>query len=176
MIFNRQNSSASTKRSIKGASQRGFSLTEMITTVSVLGILAGIVMVSMSSNYEVAREILAKQRVEMLNEGLSKYATAQREINRLAVNAATSDERVVLLYLQYRNPVEAKAALNSPYVDPRYRPAYSSSTRDYRIRWNGKRFELLNPGANGSGIKMVFDGSDMGTPFVYPPNFNTSGS
>jgi prepilin-type N-terminal cleavage/methylation domain-containing protein len=176
MIFCRQKSSVSTKRSIKGASQRGFSLTEMITTISVLGILAGIVIVSMSSNYEVAREILAKQRVEMLNEGLSKYATAQKEITTLAINATTNDERLVLLYLQYRNPIEAKAALNSPYVEPRYRPAMSSSSSDYRIRWNCKRFEMLNPGENGSGFKMVFDGSEMGTPFVYPPNFNTSGS
>lgn len=176
MTLRRQNPPKTTKRSIKGVSPCGFSLTEMITTVSVLGILAGIVIVSMSSNYNVAREILAKQRVEMLNEGLSKYATAQKEMIYPVFNAATADEKYVLMILQYRNPVDAKAALNSPYVEPRYRPAYSSSTLDYRIRWNGKRFELLNPGATGSGFKMVFDGSDMGTPFVYPPNFNTSGS
>ncbi len=154
----------------------GFSITEMVTTISVLGILAGIVIVSMTSNYEVAREIMAKQRVEMLNEGLSKFATAQREITTPARNASTSDERIVLLYLQYRNPNPAKAALNSPYMEVRYRPATSDSTQDYRIRWNGRRFELLKPGASGSGFMMVFDGSDMGTPFVYPPNFNTSGS
>ena len=176
MIFRRHDSSAPSKHSLGSASQRGFSLTEMIATVSVLGILAGIVIVSMTSNYGVAREILAQQRVEMLNEGLSRFATAQKEMTYNHNNSATFDEKYVLMVLQYRNPNEAKAALNSPYVEPRYRPAMSSSNRDYRIRWNGKRFELLNPGENGSGFKMVFDGSDMGTPFVYPPNFNTSGS
>lgn len=169
-------SSSPSNRQTALRSVLGFSLTEMVTTVSVLGILAGVVVLSMSSNYEVAREILAKQRVEMLNEGLSKFATAQREITTLALNSVTSDERLVLLYLQYRNPDPGKAALNSPYVVPEYRPAYSTSNRDYRIRWNGKRFELLKPGESGSGIKMVFDGSDMGTPFEYPPDFNTSGS
>lgn len=157
-------------------SVHGFTLTEMVTTVFVLGILAGVIVVSFSSNYEITREILAKQRLEMLNEGLNKFATAQPEITTLAVNSATSDEHLVLLYLQYRNPDPDKAALNSPYVVPEYRPAFSSSNLDYRIRWNGKRFELLKPGESGSGIKMVFDGSDMGSRFEYPPNFKTSGS
>lgn len=152
-----------------------FSLTEMVTTISILGILASIVVVQMSDNYSAARDILAQDRLEMLNRGLSECAASVREYVVTREDARTTDELRVLMEMQYRNPDPDKADINSPFIEPRYRPTTSSSLQDYRIRWTGRRFELLRPGTTGSGLKVVFDGSDIGEPREYPPNFNPFG-
>ena len=153
----------------------GFSLTEMITTVSILGILASIVVVQMSDNYSTAKDILAQDRLEMLNRGMAERAASVKEYVFTRVDTNTSDEMLVLMDMQYRNPDPEKADFNSPFIEPRYRPTTSSSPNDYRIRWTGRRFELLRPGTTGSGLKVVFDGSDIGEPRVYPQNYNSSG-
>jgi type II secretory pathway pseudopilin PulG len=141
----------------------------------MLGILAGVVLVQMSGSYEKAREALALERLEILNGNLKERAVSLREYVLNRSDSSTADELLVLMDLQYRNPDPAKADFNSPYIDPRYRPTTSSSSADYRLRWTGRMFELLRPGIAGSGLKLVFDGSDIGTPRTYPPNYSSSG-
>ena len=152
-----------------------FSLTEMVTTISILGILASIVVLQMSDNYSTARGILAEDRLEMLNRSMSERAASVKEYVFTRVDANTTDEQLVLMDMQYRNPDPDKADINSPFIEPRYRPTTSSSVNDFRLRWTGRRFELLRPGTTGSGLKVVFDGSDIGAPRVYPPNYNSNG-
>ncbi len=153
-----------------------FSLTEMVTTISILGVLASIVVLQMSDNYSTAREILAVDRLEMLNRGMAECAASVSEFVWKRADNSTEDELYVLLVMQFRKPDPDKADFNSPYIEPRYRPLTSSSMQDYRIRWTGRRFELLRPGTTGSGLKVVFDGSDLGKPRIYDPNFNPLGS
>ena len=107
-------------------------------------------------------------------ERLSALVSAT-EYTESAANGATWDENLLLLTLQYRNPDDDLADTNSPYIDPRYRPKTSSSSTTFRLQWNGRRFELLTPGTAGSGLLVVFDGSDYGAPRVYPQDFNTNG-
>ena len=147
----------------------------MVTTISILGILASIIVVQMSDNYNTAREILAVDRLEMLNRGMAERAASVKEYVFTRVDSNTMDEQVVLMDMQYRNPDPDKADINSPFIEPRYRPTTSSSVNDFRLRWTGRRFELLRPGTIGSGLKVVFDGSDLGEPRVYPPNYNSNG-
>jgi type II secretory pathway pseudopilin PulG len=147
----------------------------MVTTISILGILASIVVLQMSDNYSTARGILAEDRLEMLNRSMSERAASVKEYVFTRVDANTTDEQLVLMDMQYRNPDPDKADINSPFIEPRYRPTTSSSVNDFRLRWTGRRFELLRPGTTGSGLKVVFDGSDIGAPRVYPPNYNSNG-
>jgi hypothetical protein len=147
----------------------------MVTTISILGILASIVVLQMSDNYSTARGILAEDRLEMLNPSMSERAASVKEYVFTRVDANTTDEQLVLMDMQYRNPDPDKADINSPFIEPRYRPTTSSSVNDFRLRWTGRRFELLRPGTTGSGLKVVFDGSDIGAPRVYPPNYNSNG-
>jgi type II secretory pathway pseudopilin PulG len=147
----------------------------MLTTISILGILASIVVLQMSDNYSTARGILAEDRLEMLNRSMSERAASVKEYVFTRVDANTTDEQLVLMDMQYRNPDPDKADINSPFIEPRYRPTTSSSVNDFRLRWTGRRFELLRPGTTGSGLKVVFDGSDIGAPRVYPPNYNSNG-
>jgi prepilin-type N-terminal cleavage/methylation domain-containing protein len=141
------------------AVQAGFSMTEMVITVSVIGVIATILIPAMTGVVVGSQEALANQKLEVLNQGLDSYA----------------DELTVVLDLQYRNPDANRAPTGAPFVIPEYRPSPSSSTADYRIMWTGYRFKLIRPGQSGTGIKVAFDGSDIGTPFVFPPNYSSSG-
>jgi prepilin-type N-terminal cleavage/methylation domain-containing protein len=154
---------------------QGFSMSEIVVTISVLGILATIVIMELSGNYESARATLARNRVEQLNNALTTWATARTEMIFSRLDDSTADEMKVLRDLQYRHPDEDKADINSPYMPPEYNPKTSSSLNDYRIRWNGRRYELLMPGTNGSGLKMVFDASDITEAFTFPPNYTSGG-
>lgn len=153
----------------------GFSLAEMIITVAILGVLAGVVIISLSGAFEASRDTMARERVEMLNIGLNKFAATNYNLTFTPQQGSAMDEMFVLRSLQYRNPDAAHARTGSPYVTPRYNPMPSSSITDHRLRWTGRLFELLLPGATGTGIKIEFDGSDMSEPYEFPPNFQMAG-
>lgn len=158
-----------------GAGCQGFSFTEMVTTISLLGILAGIAVTRLGGTYEASRAALAMERMESLNRNMKERAASLREYVLTRSDSSTGDELLVLMDMQYRNPDPEKADFNSPYIEPHYRPATSSSKLDYRLRWTGRMFELLKPGTEGSGLKVAFDGSDVGAPRQYPSNYNSSG-
>ncbi len=153
----------------------GFSLTEMIITISILAVLAGIVLMSVQGTYEASRAVLARERVEMLNHGLVQFAQHNYEMIFNQRLDSGADELVVLRSLQFRNPDVDLAKIGSPYISPSYNPLLSSDADDYRIRWTGRMYELIRPGENGMGIRMVFDGSDMTEAFKFPPNFQMAG-
>lgn len=139
----------------------GFSVSELVITIAILGVLAGIVIVGLNGAFGASQETLAKARVEMLNSALHRWAMAYPEMYFPANEVSTNDELYVLRALQYRNPNKEKATIGSPYVQPEYNPGNSSSSEDFRIRWNGRRYELLRPGQEGTGLLMVFDASDI---------------
>lgn len=153
----------------------GFSLTEMVITIATLGILAGVVIISMNGAYDASRDTMARERVEMLNTSLNTFAATNYNLTFTAQLGSAMDEMFVLRSLQYRNPDAARAKTGSPYVTPRYNPLPSSSVTDHRLRWTGRLFELLLPGASGTGLKIAFDGSDMTEPYEFPPNFQMAG-
>ena len=157
------------------ASRWGFSMSEMVITIAVLGVLAAIVIPMLVGTITGSKEALANAKVEMLNQGLNEWAHSFKEYSFTPNNGSASDELTIVLDLEYRNPNPNKTLTGSPFVNPSYRPKESSSLADYRITWTGFRFKLIRPNSSGTGIKVEFDGSDYGTPFVYPPNFSTSG-
>ena len=156
-------------------SVRGFSMTEMVVTISVMGVLAGIAISQISDAMKSAKVAAATQKLEMLNQALHAYASAVKSLTNgdMAVRADSNDEMQVLLTLGYRDP--NNPVPGSPFVDEHYRPKTSSNADDYRLQWAGGLFRLLLPGQTGAGLKVPFDGSDMGDPFHYPPNFHSLG-
>ena len=159
---------------LRRALRAGFSMTEVIISIAVMGVLAAIVIPGMAGIMDGSKEALANEKLEMLNKGLNSYAHAYKEYLFTPLSSE-ADELKIILDLEYRNPDEDRVITGSPFIDPRYRPAPSSSATDWRIVWTGYRFKLLRPGATGTGIKVVFDGSDYGTPYVFPPNYSSSG-
>ena len=153
----------------------GFSMSEMVTTIAIIGVLASIVVVSMTGAVTGAKESVALDRLEMLNQGLNSYAQSYKEYLYTPNDSSFTDENTVINDLEYRNPDNNKALTGSPFIRQDYRPKYSGSNQDYRLMWAGSRFKLLRPGTDGYGAKVAFDGSDLGAPFAYPPNYNSSG-
>ncbi len=160
---------------LPAGSERGFSMSEMVIVISIMGVLAGIVVMPMSQFLGASKDALASSRQETLNQALSRFAQQNYELLFDAMNGSVSDEMVILRTLQYRDPNINRAQPGSPYVDPRYNPISSSDSSVHRLRWSGRLFELLKPGQSGTGILMDFEGSDFTTAFDFPPNFQTAG-
>ena len=153
----------------------GYSVTELVIVISIMGTLAGITVGSFNQFLGGAKDAVAEERVETLNQGLHRFAQQNYELLFNPVNTATADELVILRTLQYRHENPNRATIGSPYFDPRYNPVASSSLSDYRIRWTGKNYHLLKPGTPGTGMLMNFEGTDFTSPFAFPPNFKMAG-
>ncbi|HCN78892.1 MAG TPA: hypothetical protein DIT13_17080 [Verrucomicrobiales bacterium] len=153
----------------------GYSLSELVITISIMSVLAGVAILSMNSAYSAGQETLAMERVEMLNQGLHRWSAANNEMSFIRRDDSSADELKVLRDLQYRNPIEERAVIGAPFVPPEYNPESSSDSGAYRIRWNSRGYELLRPGQEGTGLLMVFDGSDFTEAFQFPENYQSSG-
>ncbi|HRH95253.1 MAG TPA: type II secretion system protein [Prosthecobacter sp.] len=153
----------------------GFSVTELVIVISIMGVLAGITVGAFNNFLGGAKDALAEARQEMLNQALHRFAQQNYEMLFTPMDGSTADEMVILRTLQYRDADADRAKIGSPYMDPRYNPVSSSSTAEYRLRWAGGMYELLTPGQAGTGLLMNFEGTDFTTAFVFPPNFQMAG-
>jgi prepilin-type N-terminal cleavage/methylation domain-containing protein len=152
--------------------KQGFSMVEMVTVVSIIGIIAAIAIPSFSSMSTSSKDVLAANRQELLNTALNQMAMAGRFVSNSPQLTSASDEQQIVMTLQMRDP----NLVGSPFVIPNYAPKSSSDPTTYRLRYTGQRFELLQPPQAGIGLKIEFDGSDMGPPRVFPSNFRPFGS
>jgi prepilin-type N-terminal cleavage/methylation domain-containing protein len=149
----------------------GFSLTEMIVVISVIGALAGIAFQSFGDLNESTKEVVAREKVEMLNHAVDAFNQCRKQLTETPL-ATAGDELLILAYLHWRDPVNPDPG--SPFVDGRYQPTSSSDTSEYRIQWTGNfTFQMLPKGTPGTGLLVPFDGSDMKSttsPGVNPRN------
>ena len=150
-------------------------MSEMVVVISIIGVLSTIAVGSYQQFLGGAKDALAAERQERLNQALNCFAQQNYEMLFNPMEGSVADEMVVLRTLQYRNPDIDRAKFGSPYVDPCYNPVSSSSMAAYRLRWTGRLYELLKPGQSGTGMLMNFEGTDFTTAFVFPPNFQMAG-
>ena len=139
------------------------SLVEILTTITIVGILTAGALAAFSRVREGSKNGAAQDLVNHLNNCVASFGQTNYEIVHTADNASTDDEISVLTTLQWRHPDDELADPGSPYVTPYWDPAVSSTDTTYRIRWNGKVFELLKAGETGSGIKIDFSNGNDGT-------------
>jgi prepilin-type N-terminal cleavage/methylation domain-containing protein len=152
--------------------KHGFSMVEMVTIVSIIGIIAAIAIPSISAMSPNSKYVLAVHRQELLNTALNQMNMAGRYISNSPQLSSATDEQLIVMTLQIRD----ENLVGSPFVTPNYAPKSSSDTSTYRLRYTGQRFELLSPQQAGVGLKVDFDGSDMGPPRIFPSNFRPFGS
>jgi prepilin-type N-terminal cleavage/methylation domain-containing protein len=153
--------------------RRGFTMTEVVTVVAIAGIMSAIAIPAYTGYLDKTRGAIASNLLETLNDGLHRFNEGNYELLYPAADGSTSDEMTVLRTLQYRKPVNP--IVGSPYVRNNWSPLGSSSANDYRIVWTGSLFKLLTPGQSGTGLKVAFDASDLGTPYNFPSNFSMAG-
>lgn len=153
----------------------GYSLSELIWIIALMGILASIAIPNIGESLSNSKAVIARQKLEMMNKGVHAYRECTgKPLTNPPVNAVAADETGILRDLQFRDPNNPTPG--SPFVDPTYNPVSSSDPNDYRIVWASSFvFKLLSPGEPGTGLKVPFDGSDIGEPWVAPPGYNPGG-
>lgn len=123
----------------------GYSLTELLVVIAVLGILATFAIQNYGGGRRAAEGTVGQQAVSVLNAAVLAYNTANREL----VRPRGSDMEIIGI-LQTRDP----GLPGSPYLDASTTYTLSSSSDRLRAQWNSRFFELLLPGVDGSGIAL----------------------
>ncbi|MFZ4763888.1 MAG: pilus assembly FimT family protein [Roseimicrobium sp.] len=155
--------------------RHGLTLSEAIISIAVISVLSAIAIPNVLSTFSPSQEIIARNTVETLNTAVHKFNLSNYELLFTAVGPSGQDELLILRTLQYRNPDVDDAGTGSPYMRVDWNPTISNKTTDYRVVWGGSLFKLAKPGQSGTGLKVAFDGSDLGTPYVFPPGFTSAG-
>lgn len=151
----------------------GYSMAEVITVIAVIGVLAGIVLPTIGGSLSPSKTAIARNLVETVNNAVHRFNQTNYELLFTAVSVSGQDEMLILRTIQYRNPTNP--APGSPYMRNDWNPAISSNTADHRLVWTGTLYKLVEPGQTGTGLKVNFEGGDLGTPFVFPPGFTMAG-
>lgn len=132
---------------------RAVSLVELLTVVSILGVLASIA-VPQIDVVRASHDQIALDEAEMANRAVLHYEQAYKQLGIAAGDTGTLDELRVVIELKRAYP-EIKGY--SPYLTQDFPEDTSESTDDYRLAWTGRNFRLLVPGATGAGIKVGGD-------------------
>jgi len=125
----------------------GFTLAELLITISIIGVLAGIALVYFGNILPNTRLQTAIDSSELLNRGVSHYDQVNAQI-AIAAAAGTDDEMAVVTLLKARDA----SAPGSPYIQENFSAVPSSSPEVVRLQWTGQRFEVIPEGTSGSGI------------------------
>lgn len=156
----------------------GFSLTEILVTIAVIGIMASISLLTFGSVNEGAKLAHARNVTAKLNDAVKGFGQSNWDIPTAKDDLDTADELKVLRSLQYK-PAAAVGSFNTgaPFYPPNWNPATTTATTEFRVRWNGFNFELLEIGVAGKGLKIAFDGTDMSaTPYAFPVGYKVEGA
>jgi prepilin-type N-terminal cleavage/methylation domain-containing protein len=153
--------------------RRGLSLPEIVIAVSILGVLLAVAIPQMQGTLSGSKNAVARHVLETLNQAVHRYGQANGEIVETGIALSANEEMRILRDLQWRNPDSPKPG--SPYMRPDWNPNPSSDPQDYRLQWSGLLYSLLPPGSSGAGIKVVFDGSDITTPWIFPDGYKPGG-
>lgn len=148
-------------------------MAEVLTVIAILGVLAAVAIPGYTGSLGPSKTAIARNLTETLNNAVHRFNQTNYELLFTGVAVSGQDEMLILRTMQYRNP--DNPAPGSPYMRVDWNPAVSSSTADHRIMWTGTVYRLLEPGQSGTGLKVNFEGADMGTPFVFPPGFTMAG-
>ncbi|MEM7602079.1 MAG: prepilin-type N-terminal cleavage/methylation domain-containing protein [Verrucomicrobiota bacterium] len=156
---------------------RGFTLVELIITIAVIGVISAIAVPSIGNIVEGSRRGVAENVVETLNKATREFSHSQWDLRSTPVPSSGGDEMLMLRTLQWRDP-DNSGELNpkGPFMKTDWNPATSTDTEHYRAEWTGSSWRLREPDEAGAGLRIVFDGSDLGTVYVHDSGFTPVGS
>ena len=159
----------------RSGGKSGFTLVELIVTIGILGVLAGVAISSYSNVNAASAKAIAGDHVEALNRAVTNFSQACWKFPTAPDHASTTDEVTVLRSLQYKFP-STNMIPGSPFFDQRYDPPASSDSKHLRIRWNGKGFELLEPGDSGTGLRYRGAADYKSVPYSFPGGYKPEGA
>lgn len=154
---------------------RGFSMVELLMVIGVIGVLAGIAIAAYSGITEAAKRTEAVDFAESLNRAVLRFNQANWDLPTAADPSASTDEYTVIRSLQYKWPIRSLKP-GSPYFAKNYNPEASSDSNEFRLRWNGRNFEVLGPGTAGTGLLKTFTGADYtAADYAFPNGYQPAG-
>lgn len=130
----------------------GMSLTEVLVVIGFLAIVAAISIPNMLGVFSNARYETARRNLNYLNGAVIGFNQANWELV-LATSGGSDDEQKIFDSLRYREALNPAAG--SPYLPPTATFVSSGSTNDFRAKWNGRMFEIVVPGSNGTGLDLM---------------------
>lgn len=154
-------------------SRSAFSLTEMILSIAMIGILSAVAIVSFGNLKSKSEASIGGTLLEQLNDAIKEYEQNAWAPDLAADDASGADELAVLRSLQWRSPTNP--SWGSPYFMTQWSPVVSSDEATYRFRWTGTYFALLEPGDAGTGLLYDPDDPQTGDPFDYPADYKPLG-
>lgn len=128
-------------------SRVGFTLAELLITIAIIGVLAGIGITQFRNILPAVRSETTIDSANFLNRGVQHYNQVNSEIS-IAAASDTSDEMAVMALLKTR----AAALPGSPYIPPEFSSIPSSDIDKIRLYWTGRFFRIIPEGAAGAGI------------------------
>lgn len=156
---------------------KGFSMTEMLAVVAIIGVLSHIAITSYKNLGSKSKDILHGNFVSDLNTSLRNFEQQNWSMEVTADDASTDDEFAVLRTLQWKDPTPGPNGLASDLGAPYYRqdwnPVESSDEDEFRIRWKAGAFQMLSPGDEGMGLR--YSQADFTTNYAFPADFEPAG-
>lgn len=125
-------------------------MVELLITVSIIAILAGIAISQITSVLPEARQETGIDAVNFLNRGVQHYNQVNSEIT-IPSAADTTDEIAVLALLKTRSAT----APGSPYIPASFTVISSNNAGTLRMYWTGRFFKAIPEGTAGTGIAIT---------------------
>ena len=140
--------------------EQGLSLIELLISITIIGIIAGVAVVNYGDTYERSVRVISAEFVEQLNGALNEFEQVAWQLDIAANNDAITEEQQILSYLQTKDVT----VFGSPHFRADWSAVASSDNSKYRIRWNGATFELMEPGTDGNGMLFDAEGGQFSPP------------
>ena len=159
------------RRSFANRTRAGLSLVNVLTTIAVIGISGAAAVATYDRVFQKSKEAVSTNTVETINQSVTKYIqlAGTALYDKAPSDSSFVEEFQILRALQWDDPADHDPG--TPYLRNDYNPPGSDNASDYRAVWNGSYFEVRVPGEVGAGLKIMFDGSDFGTPYNFPDGF-----
>lgn len=141
-------------------SSRALSLVEMLISITIIGILGSLALVQYGDTLDRSVRVVSVDFVEQLNTALNEFEQVAWQLDITANNDAITEEQQILAYLQTKDVT----VFGSPHFRGDFTAVSSSDNTEYRIRWNGARFELVEPGTDGNGMLFEAEGGQFTAP------------
>ena len=152
--------------------RKAISLAEVLVVIAVLGVMAAVAIPAIDHVLSGSTASTAQKNLNFLNGAVLAFNQSNWELV-LNPSMGSDDELLIFKSLCYRHPTTP--APGSPYL-PATASYHATSANDtYRAEWNGRMFQIVEPGSTGAGINLLQLVDGPTSEMVYATNYQPVG-